>query len=120
MPLPVAAGREIVDETHVPVGVGRNPGIAATAIVVDSGDHAVIAVLETRVDGVDLRRRNQRFVEKIGALVGSKAGRLLPPLPPDACPADRLNKILDISTASSRVRSTKRRDRSVRLCMRSS
>ena len=76
VPLPVSASRKVIDEAHVPVGIGRNPGIAATAIIVDVRDHAVIAILETRIDGVDLGCRNQRLVEKVGALVGvEKAGR---------------------------------------------
>ncbi len=54
MTLPVGAGRKVIDEIHVPLGIGRDSGVAAAAIIVDPRDHSMEAVLEGCIDGVDL------------------------------------------------------------------
>jgi hypothetical protein len=64
-----------VDPAHVPVGRGRNARIAAPAVVVDPRHHAVIAVLEAGVDGVNVVGRQKGMVEHVTAGVLTEKAR---------------------------------------------
>ena len=61
-----------VDIAGVPIGVGRYPEVAAAAVGVDARHHAVVAVLETGVDGIDMVGGGERTVEKIAAFLGAE------------------------------------------------
>ena len=65
MTLPVGAGGKVIDETHMPLGIGRNSGVTATTIIVDACHYPMEAVLEACINSVNLRSRDQRVIEKV-------------------------------------------------------
>ena len=65
MPLALEPGRVGIDIAHVPVGIGRDLRIAASAVVVDARHHPVIAVVEADIEGVDLIGL-QRHIKVLG------------------------------------------------------
>ncbi len=61
-----------IDVAGVPVGGRGNLGIGAPAVLIDPGDHPVIAILETDIGGVDIGARGQRAIEQVVALLGTE------------------------------------------------
>src|ERR1700726_2433441 len=61
-----------IDVAGMPVGGRRNPRISAPAVLVDAGDHPMIAIFEADIGGVDIRSRSQRAVQQIAALLGAE------------------------------------------------
>src|SRR5580658_1366227 len=69
MASPLQTKADRVDVAGVPVGGCRDCGIRASAVLVDAGDDAMVAVLEADIDGVDMRSRCQRAIQQIVALL---------------------------------------------------
>jgi len=68
----VFAGGEIVDVTRMPIGVGRNLRIGAATVGVDPRHHAMIAILETDIGGIDLVGRCNGAIKHVAAVLGAK------------------------------------------------
>jgi len=69
---PLQGIRDGVDGAGMPVGRCGNPGIGAPAVLVDPGDHPMITILETDVNGVDMGGRGQGAIQQIAALFGTE------------------------------------------------
>src|ERR1700689_3983934 len=69
MPDPREPKGDRIDVAGVPVRRAGNTRVATPAVLVDPGDDPMIAILEADIDGVDMRSRSQRAVQKIIALL---------------------------------------------------
>ena len=76
MALTLDAGIVRIDVARVPVGGSRDIRVASAPVVVDARHHAVKAILETSVKGIDLRGRRQSCEEDVAALLGTEERRV--------------------------------------------
>ncbi len=70
----VFAGGEIVDVTRMPIGIGRNLRIGPATVGIDPRHHAMIAILETDIGGIDLVGRFYRLIKDVATVLGAKEG----------------------------------------------